>query len=170
LPISKERVDWLRGLSLPSMLMGRPRTKPATSRSRHNPASSSTSLLNFVRLIVCRGEATVRLGSEMARPMVFSPISRPSKRPPGLTEAFSSCGLRIAMRDASCFALSNQSFSRRALAMSIDKETVKKVASLARLRLGEDEMSHYANEISGILKWIEQLSEVNTDNVEPMDK
>ena len=45
-----------------------------------------------------------------------------------------------------------------------DKEMLH-VAKLARIRLSADEVSHYAKEINGILKWIEQLGEVNTDGV-----
>ncbi|MFZ4125298.1 MAG: Asp-tRNA(Asn)/Glu-tRNA(Gln) amidotransferase subunit GatC [Rickettsiales bacterium] len=48
-----------------------------------------------------------------------------------------------------------------------DKEMLH-VAKLARIRLSEAEVPHYAKEINGILKWIEQLGEVNTDNVAPL--
>jgi len=52
--------------------------------------------------------------------------------------------------------------------MAIDAATVKKVASLARIREPEDRLEALAAELSGILQWIEQLAEVNTDGVEPM--
>jgi len=52
--------------------------------------------------------------------------------------------------------------------MSIDAATVKKVASLARIREPEDRLEPLARELSGILQWIEQLAEVDTDGVEPM--
>ena len=52
--------------------------------------------------------------------------------------------------------------------MSLDKETVRKVAGLARLRVTDEELEKYAPQLSGILKWVEQLAEVNTDNVEPL--
>ena len=52
--------------------------------------------------------------------------------------------------------------------MAIDAATMKKVASLARIREPEDRLEPLAREISGILQWIEQLSEVDTDGVEPM--
>jgi len=52
--------------------------------------------------------------------------------------------------------------------MAIDAATVKKVASLARIREPEDRLEPLAREISGILQWIEQLNEVDTDGVEPM--
>lgn len=45
-----------------------------------------------------------------------------------------------------------------------DKEMLH-VAKLARIRLTADEVPHYAREINGILKWIEQLGEVKTDGV-----
>lgn len=52
--------------------------------------------------------------------------------------------------------------------MSVDKETVRKVAKLARLTVPEDRLEPLAGEINGILKWIEQLNEVDVAGVEPM--
>ncbi|MDR3509868.1 MAG: Asp-tRNA(Asn)/Glu-tRNA(Gln) amidotransferase subunit GatC [Caulobacteraceae bacterium] len=52
--------------------------------------------------------------------------------------------------------------------MAIDAATVKKVASLARIREPEERLEPLARELNGILQWIEQLAEVNTDGVEPM--
>jgi len=52
--------------------------------------------------------------------------------------------------------------------MAIDAATMKKIASLARIREPEDRLEPLAREISGILQWIEQLDEVDTDGVEPM--
>ena len=43
---------------------------------------------------------------------------------------------------------------------------VQHIAKLARLRLTAEEAEKMAKELSGILKWIEMLNEVNTDNVE----
>jgi aspartyl-tRNA(Asn)/glutamyl-tRNA(Gln) amidotransferase subunit C len=52
--------------------------------------------------------------------------------------------------------------------MSIDKNTVRKVAHLARIRINEDEMDVLSGELNKILAMIEQLNEVKTDGVEPM--
>ncbi len=52
--------------------------------------------------------------------------------------------------------------------MSIDASTVKKVARLARLAVPEARLEPMAQELSGILAWIEQLNEVDTEGVEPM--
>lgn len=52
--------------------------------------------------------------------------------------------------------------------MSIDKETVVKVARLARIKLAEGEADKYAGELNSILDWIDQLQEVDTDGIEPM--
>ena len=49
--------------------------------------------------------------------------------------------------------------------MALTDADVTKIAKLARIRLTAEELPHYAREINGILKWIEQLSEVNTDGV-----
>lgn len=52
--------------------------------------------------------------------------------------------------------------------MSIDVNTVRKVARLARIRQPEERLEPLARELSGIMGWIEQLAEVDTDGVEPM--
>lgn len=52
--------------------------------------------------------------------------------------------------------------------MSIDAATVRKVARLARIRADESRLESLAQELSGIMAWVEQLSEVDTDGVEPM--
>jgi aspartyl-tRNA(Asn)/glutamyl-tRNA(Gln) amidotransferase subunit C len=49
--------------------------------------------------------------------------------------------------------------------MSLDSQAVAKIARLARIAVSEEEKTHFASEISGILQWVEQLSEVNTDGV-----
>lgn len=49
--------------------------------------------------------------------------------------------------------------------MALTDKEVKKIAKLARIRLSDAEVAHYGTEINGILKWIEQLKEVNTDGV-----
>jgi aspartyl-tRNA(Asn)/glutamyl-tRNA(Gln) amidotransferase subunit C len=52
--------------------------------------------------------------------------------------------------------------------MAIDKETVRKVARLARIDEPEERLEPLAKEISGILGWIEQLNEVDIEGVEAM--
>ena len=52
--------------------------------------------------------------------------------------------------------------------MAIDAATVKKVARLARIREPDDRLEALADELNGILAWIEQLNEVDTEGVEPM--
>ncbi|GJL84620.1 MAG: aspartyl/glutamyl-tRNA(Asn/Gln) amidotransferase subunit C [Micavibrio sp.] len=52
--------------------------------------------------------------------------------------------------------------------MSMDKETIRKVAGLARIKMDDVELETMAPQLSKIIDWIEQLSEVNTDNVEPL--
>lgn len=52
--------------------------------------------------------------------------------------------------------------------MAIDAATVRKVARLARIAEPEEKLEPLAKELSGILSWIEQLNEVDTDGVEPM--
>lgn len=52
--------------------------------------------------------------------------------------------------------------------MALDKATVARIATLARIRLAENELEPMAAELSGILDWIEQLKEVDTTDVAPM--
>ena len=52
--------------------------------------------------------------------------------------------------------------------MSVDANEVRHVARLARLALGEDEIGRMVPELNNILKWVEQLEEVDTDGVEPL--
>lgn len=52
--------------------------------------------------------------------------------------------------------------------MSIDKNTVRKVARLARIRIIDSEAEVLSGELSNILEMIEQLNEVDTKGVEPM--
>ncbi|WP_312166513.1 Asp-tRNA(Asn)/Glu-tRNA(Gln) amidotransferase subunit GatC [Phenylobacterium sp.] len=52
--------------------------------------------------------------------------------------------------------------------MAIDAATVRKVARLARIAEPEEKLEALAKELTGIMTWIEQLGEVDTDGVEPM--
>ncbi|WP_425041179.1 Asp-tRNA(Asn)/Glu-tRNA(Gln) amidotransferase subunit GatC [Primorskyibacter sp. S187A] len=52
--------------------------------------------------------------------------------------------------------------------MSIDQDTAAKVAKLARIRVEPEELPALAQEFNGILGFIEQLSEVDVEGVEPM--
>ena len=52
--------------------------------------------------------------------------------------------------------------------MSLDKDTVARIARLARLKVPDEELAPLAGELSGILAWIEQLNEVDTKDVEPL--
>ncbi len=52
--------------------------------------------------------------------------------------------------------------------MAVDKDTVRKVARLARLAVPEERLEPLAGELNGILKWIEQLNEVDVEGVEAM--
>jgi aspartyl-tRNA(Asn)/glutamyl-tRNA(Gln) amidotransferase subunit C len=52
--------------------------------------------------------------------------------------------------------------------MALDKATVARIASLARIKVTEEEQTRLAGELTQILTWIEQLNEVETAGVEPM--
>ena len=52
--------------------------------------------------------------------------------------------------------------------MSVDAATVRRIAHLARVAVADDEVEHLRGEINAILAFVEQLSEVNVEGVEPM--
>lgn len=52
--------------------------------------------------------------------------------------------------------------------LSLDLETVRKIAFLARIRVDDAELATLAGELSAILGWVEQLSAVDTADVAPM--
>ena len=49
----------------------------------------------------------------------------------------------------------------------IDREEILRVASLARLRLSEDDVERMASEVSSILEHVERIGELDLDGVEP---
>ncbi len=52
--------------------------------------------------------------------------------------------------------------------MSLDPATVRRIASLARIRVEEPEIATLQAELNAILGWIEQLNEVDVEGVEPL--
>ena len=52
--------------------------------------------------------------------------------------------------------------------MSVDKDTVRRIAKLARIALDEGRMEPMAQELNGIMAWAEQLNEVDIAGVAPM--
>ena len=52
--------------------------------------------------------------------------------------------------------------------MPLDRENVRAIAQLARLKMPEASLDSLAGELNNILGWVEQLSKVDTDGVAPM--
>ena len=52
--------------------------------------------------------------------------------------------------------------------MSVDAATVRRIAHLARIAVAEEEVEHLRGELNAILAFVEQLSEVDVEGVEPM--
>ena len=52
--------------------------------------------------------------------------------------------------------------------MSIDLDTARRVAKLARIKVEEEDLPKLADEFSAILGFIEQLNEVDVEGIEPM--
>ena len=52
--------------------------------------------------------------------------------------------------------------------MSVDADTVRRIAHLVRIAVAEDDIAHLQGELNAILAFVEQLSEVDVAGVEPM--
>lgn len=52
--------------------------------------------------------------------------------------------------------------------MKIDQETLEKIAHLARLELKPEESPEMIKKLEGVLNWMEQLNEIDTENVAPL--
>lgn len=52
--------------------------------------------------------------------------------------------------------------------MAVDAATVRRIAHLARIAVAEDEVAGLTGELNAVLAFVEQLSEVNVEGVEPM--
>ncbi len=52
--------------------------------------------------------------------------------------------------------------------MSVDAATVRRIAHLARIAVGDEEVGHLQGELNAMLAFVEQLAEVDVDGVEPM--
>ncbi|KPG00212.1 glutamyl-tRNA amidotransferase [Rhodopseudomonas sp. AAP120] len=52
--------------------------------------------------------------------------------------------------------------------MSVDAATVRRIAHLARIAVTDDEVPHLQGELNAMLAFVEQLSEVDVDGIEPM--
>jgi len=51
--------------------------------------------------------------------------------------------------------------------MSVDQATVRRIAHLARIAVSDEEVPHLQNELNAILSFVEELSAVNVEGVEP---
>ena len=52
--------------------------------------------------------------------------------------------------------------------MSVTPDDVRKVARLSRIKISDERVEPMAQELNGILNWIEQLNEVDVEGIEPM--
>ena len=52
--------------------------------------------------------------------------------------------------------------------MTLTKQDVAKVARLSRIKMDDDKLEELLPQLSNIIGFVEQLSEVDTDNIEPL--
>lgn len=50
----------------------------------------------------------------------------------------------------------------------IDKKTISQIAKLSRIEITEDEANKYAKDLSKVLDYFDQISKIETNNIEPM--
>jgi len=74
---------------------------------------------------------------------------------------------QVCLADLRLVCLSFQNQNKGTL-MSVDQDTVRRIARLARIAVRDDELPALAGELNSILDWVEQLGEVDTNDVEPM--
>jgi len=51
--------------------------------------------------------------------------------------------------------------------VALSKEDVEKIAHLSRLKLEESRVTGYIEDLNDVIKFVERMQSVNTDNVEP---
>jgi aspartyl-tRNA(Asn)/glutamyl-tRNA(Gln) amidotransferase subunit C len=52
--------------------------------------------------------------------------------------------------------------------MSINKDTIKKISKLARISVTNEETDRLEKDLNSIIKFVEQLKELNTDKITPI--
>jgi aspartyl-tRNA(Asn)/glutamyl-tRNA(Gln) amidotransferase subunit C len=52
--------------------------------------------------------------------------------------------------------------------MSVDQNTVRRIARLARLAITDEDVPHLQGELNAILAFVEQLNDVNVEGIQPM--
>jgi aspartyl-tRNA(Asn)/glutamyl-tRNA(Gln) amidotransferase subunit C len=74
----------------------------------------------------------------------------------------------LARSSTSGIATIGISIEGQSFGMSVDADTVRRVAHLARIAVADDEVEHLRGELNAMLAFVEQLSEVDIAGVEPM--
>ena len=74
----------------------------------------------------------------------------------------------LARSSTSGIASASISIEGQSFGMSVDADTVRRVAHLARIAVADDEVEHLRGELNAMLAFIEQLAEVDIAGVEPM--
>jgi aspartyl-tRNA(Asn)/glutamyl-tRNA(Gln) amidotransferase subunit C len=72
------------------------------------------------------------------------------------------------LRRAGGFASFAQLFRIKGLNMSVDEKMARRIAMLSRIGVSDEQLPALANELSAILGFVEQLSEVDTTDVKPL--
>src|SRR5581483_3844072 len=89
-----------------------------------------------------------------------------SKPPPAIRAPARPVFAAVGWKMPLCYRRDNRGIT--VTPMSVDADTVRRVAHLARIAVAPDEVENLRSELNAILAFVEQLNEVNIDGVEPM--
>jgi aspartyl-tRNA(Asn)/glutamyl-tRNA(Gln) amidotransferase subunit C len=98
---------------------------------------------------------------------LFAPAFAPRWRQSGSEGPAAPARPRLRCKSGLCYTAGAKS-PFEAYIMSVDAATVRRIAHLARIAVTEAEVPHLQGELNAMLDFVEQLSEVNVDGVEPM--
>jgi aspartyl-tRNA(Asn)/glutamyl-tRNA(Gln) amidotransferase subunit C len=89
-----------------------------------------------------------------------------------LASALANGGHRLPATKRRCYRLRTRFHSQdriwRRFFMSVDSATVRRIAHLARIKVNEEEVPHLQSELNAILAFVEELTTVDVEGVEPM--
>ena len=137
----------------------------ATALAPLKAAAEKQGRVDFTNLWA--GQA-VALGRELPAAELTRDLAKSSAGPhasglAGIGVAAAGCGAKAGL----CYTAGR--FCReRPYIMSVDAATVRRIAHLARIAVTDDEVPHLQGELNAMLAFVEQLSEVNVEGVEPM--
>ena len=139
--------------------MPRPRSAPLKA------AAEKQGKVDFTNLWA--GQA-IALGSEMPAAELTRELAGDAQARMREWRRLSRPRPRLRRESGLCYTGGTEILRERLYIMSVDAATVRRIAHLARIAVTEAEVPHLQGELNAMLAFVEQLSEVNVEGVEPM--